>query len=94
MIKKTVAFGVLGVAASLAISFALAQTDPPRPPGVAEQAWIALGPDAGFVVTERGSNSRALAGQPYVRGYLMARRDGRWVRLDPDNSGARVIPAS
>jgi hypothetical protein len=93
MLKKTITFTVLGAAACLlAISFAPAQTYRPRPPGVSEQAWIPLGVDAGFVVTERGSNAQDLADSPTVHGYLIAWRNGRWIRLDPEN-GARASPA-
>jgi hypothetical protein len=94
MMKKTMVFVVFGVAASLGLSFAFAQQDAPRPPGVASEAWVALGPDAGFVVTQSGANPTELRARPYVHGYLMARREGKWIRLDPDSGEGRITPTS
>jgi hypothetical protein len=94
MMKKTVVFVVFGLAASLALSFALAQPNPARPPGVAADAWIALSTDAGFAVTESGSNPKELGAGPYVHGYLMARRDGKWIRLAPETGGGRLTPTN
>jgi hypothetical protein len=81
--KKAGAFVLIGAAASLALSLAFAHPGPDRPPGVSTESWIALSPDAGFVVT---ANSLDPQGR-YVHGYLMARRDGKWVRLDPETAG-------
>jgi|HubBroStandDraft_4_1064222.scaffolds.fasta_scaffold2468809_1 hypothetical protein len=90
--KKAAAFAVVGSALLLVMSLALAHPDIPSPDGVAANAWIRLAPDAGFVVTGSNSEMVRLGGEaPSVTGYLMARRDGKWVRLDPE-SGARFIP--
>jgi len=88
--KKAAAFAVVGSALLLAVSVTLAHPETSRPDGVAANLWIPLTADAGFVVT--GTNSVRLAGEsPSVTGYLMARRDGKWVRLDPQ-AGGRVMP--
>jgi hypothetical protein len=90
--KKAAAFAVVGSALLLAVSLALAHPDISRPDGVAANAWIPLTPDAGFVVTGSNSEMVRLGGDPpSVTGYLMARRDGKWVRLDPE-AGARFVP--
>jgi hypothetical protein len=90
--KKAAAVAVVGSALLLVVSLALAHPDISRPDGVAANTWIPLTPDAGFVVTGSNSEMVRLGGEPpSVTGYLMARRDGKWVRLDPE-AGARLIP--
>lgn len=97
---------VLSLLAGLALSsaFVLANANPgfvvasatsvpgaARPPGVAEQAWIPLGTEAGFVVTGTAPTSKTTP-MPAVDGYLMARRGGKWVRLEAQRSSGRVLP--
>jgi len=90
--RKAAAFAVVGSALLLTLSLALAHPDISRPDGVATNAWIPLTADAGFVVTGTNSEMVRLGGAPpSVTGYLMARRDGKWVRLDPE-AGARLMP--
>jgi hypothetical protein len=92
--RKAVASAVAGSALLFALSLALAQPDGLRPEGVAANSWIALTADVGFVVT--GNNSQMVrlgADRPSVTGYLMARRNGTWVRLEPEGAG-RVLPTN
>jgi hypothetical protein len=89
--KKAAAFAIVGSALLLAVSLALAHPDIPRPDGVAANAWIPLTADAGFVVTGTNSEMVRLAGEPTsATGYLVARREGKWVRLDPE-AGGRIM---
>ena len=85
--KKAAAFAVVGSALALALSLALAHPDTPRPDGVAANAWIALTADAGFVVTGTNSEMVNAGVARSVTGYLMARQEGKWVRLDPEGGG-------
>jgi hypothetical protein len=62
-----------------------------RPPGVAAQAWIPLGTEAGFVVTGTAPTSKSTP-MPAVNGYLMARRGGKWVRLEAQSGRGEVLP--
>lgn len=87
--QRTAGLAAAGLALALALSFASAHPDGARPEGVAANAWIPLTAEAGFVVT--GASSR-LGAQPTVTGYLMARRQGKWVRLEPEAAG-HVMPA-
>jgi len=88
--KRTVILVMLGSALALALPFVFAHPDESRPADVAANAWIPLGADAGFVVTH--SNSAKLGAAPTVSGYLMARRDGKWVRLEVE-AGGRLFEA-
>jgi hypothetical protein len=67
----------------------------PLPPNVSCDRWVALGLDWGFVVVaaEPSSSAGVARKEPTVEGYFMARRNGVWVRLEPD-SRPRVLPAS
>jgi hypothetical protein len=91
--KKTTALAVAGSA--LAVTFSLTFANSPsgaRPNSVAANAWIAITPDAGFVVTGRGETQPAsLGGAPSVKGYLMVRREDKWLRLEPEATG-RLVP--
>jgi len=89
--KKAATFAVGSSALALALSLALAHPDTPRPDSVAANAWIPLTADAGFVVTGTNSEMVKLGVAPSVTGYLMARRDGKWLRLDPEGGG-RLMP--
>jgi hypothetical protein len=89
--RKAATFAVVGSALALALSLALAHPDTPRPEGVAANAWIPLTADAGFVVTGTSSEMVNVGAERSVTGYLMARRDGKWVRLDPEGGG-RFMP--
>jgi hypothetical protein len=92
--KRAVAFTVAGSALTLFLSLALAHPDNARPDGIAANAWIPLTADAGFVVTGNNSQMVRLGGaSPSVTGYLVARHNGKWVRLEPQGDG-RVVPAS
>jgi hypothetical protein len=100
--KKSLLFLMVASVLSLALSPALAHPDTPRPDGVTAEAWISLGPDAGFVVTEGVWEAKVVTNgavelkrgiNPTVNRYLMARRDGKWIRLDPQAS-ARIVPTS
>jgi hypothetical protein len=85
---------VAGACAALALVFSLAVAHPyaaARPGGVSANAWIPLTADAGFVVTGNDSQASKVAPTSSVTGYLMARRDGKWVRLDPE-AVAHLIP--
>jgi hypothetical protein len=92
--KKALAFAGAAAVLALALSLAFAHPDSgARPDGVPGSAWIPLTDDAGFVVTGSISQMTSPGAAPSVRGYLMARRDGRWVRLDPEG-GARLVPTN
>jgi hypothetical protein len=84
--KKTLGFVLIGSASWLVLSLALAHPDAERPGGIAADAWIPLSPEAGFVVTG-GAHSGKTAVGATVNGYLMARRGGTWLRLDPETAG-------
>jgi len=71
-------------ALSSAVILATASPDAARPPGVAAQTRIPLGAEAGFVVTGTPPTSKVTTTTPAVSGYLMARRDGKWVRLEAE----------
>jgi hypothetical protein len=88
---RAAAIAVAGSALALTLSLALAHPDTPRPEGVAASAWIPVSADAGFVVTRNDSRVTSSAAGPSVRGYLMARRDGKWVRLELEGGG-RLVP--
>ncbi len=90
--KRTAGFAVAGLVLALALSLASAHPDGARPEGVAADAWIPLTAEAGFVVTGANSQLTRLGAQPTVTGYLMARRKGKWVRLEPEAAG-HVMPA-
>jgi hypothetical protein len=62
-----------------------------RPDGVPANAWIPLTADAGFVVTGNDPQMSSPGPASSVRGYLMARRGSKWVRLDPE-AVAHLIP--
>jgi hypothetical protein len=85
-VKKAVAFALCASALSLLLSLAIAHPDGSRPDGVASEAWIALSPEAGFVVTGAAHGTTT----PSLNGYLMARRDGKWMRLEPQTGGQLV----
>jgi hypothetical protein len=87
--KKTLGFVLIGSALWLVLSLALAHPDAERPGAISADAWIPLSPDAGFVVTGGARSGKPGMG-PTVNGYLMARRDGRWLRLDPETGGHLV----
>jgi hypothetical protein len=92
--NKAAAFVVLGSTLILTLSLARAHSDSPRPEGVAPNAWIPLTADAGFVVTGNNSQMVRLGGErPAVTGYLVARHDGKWVRLEPQGDG-QILPAN
>jgi hypothetical protein len=86
--KKALGFVLIGSAMWLVLSLALAHPDAERPGGIAADAWIPLSPDAGFVVAGARSGKADMGAT--VNGYLMARRDGRWLRLDPETAGHLV----
>jgi len=90
--KKTVAFLVIVSGLSLALSLALAHPEAARPAAVPADSWIALSPDAGFVVSGTAAGKPGTG--PAVDGFFMARRDGKWVRLDPDTAGGRLVPTN
>jgi hypothetical protein len=90
--KKAAAFA--GACAALALVLSLALAHPyaaARPAGVSANAWIPLTADAGFVATGSDPQMSRPGPASSVRGYLMARRDGKWVRLDPE-AVAHLIP--
>ena len=85
MVRESV-MRVIAAAAALACvlavgTFAFAGTPSSRPSGVRASDWIQLGPTSGFVITNEGRS-----GPGGVSGYLMAQKDGTWVRLDVLNS--------
>jgi hypothetical protein len=88
--KKAPVLVLVGSALALALSFASAQPDVSRPPNVAASDWIPLAQDAGFVVTGGNSQTATLGLAPAVSGHLMARRNGKWVRLDVEGGGRFV----
>lgn len=93
--KKTAVFA--GACAVVALVLSLASAGPSvvsRPAGVAANAWIPLTADAGFVVTGADSRRTIPGLASSVTGYLMARRDGKWVRLDPEGGGAHLVPTN
>jgi hypothetical protein len=78
-----VVFG-LSIAAVLAVTLfaasAVAQKAPARPPGVAEDAWISIAKDFGFVLMEEPLSA---PGSAAARGQFMVLRDGRWLAVEP-----------
>lgn len=88
--KRTVTLIMLGSALALVLPFVSAHPNDSRPSNVGANAWIPLGADAGFVVTGGNSQLAKLGAAPAVSGYLMARRDGKWVRLDVEGGGRLV----
>jgi hypothetical protein len=92
--KNAAAFAGACSALALVLSHASAHPDTgARPDGVPANAWIPLTADAGFVVTGGGSQMTTAGAAPAVRGYLIARRDGKWVRLEPEGGG-RFVPTN
>ena len=91
--KRAAAIAVAASALALTLSLALAHPETPRPEGVAADAWISLSADAGFVVTGSDSQRTSSVAGASVRGYLMARRDGKWFRLEPEGGG-RLLPTN
>ncbi|MFA5940966.1 MAG: hypothetical protein WC809_16545 [Sinimarinibacterium sp.] len=63
------------------VAYAHAESPSALPPGVAPSAWVQLGPTTGFVITNEGRSR-----QGTVSGYLMAQKNGAWLRLDVLNS--------
>jgi hypothetical protein len=93
--KKTAALVVAGFALAVILSITFANSPGgARPNSVAANAWIAITPDAGFVVTGKGETQAArFGGAPSVKGYLMVRHDDKWLRLDPEGTG-RLVPTN
>lgn len=90
--RKTAVFTAACAVLALVLSLAIASPDTAaRPAGVPPDAWIPLTADAGFVVTDAGSQRTRPGLASSVRGYLMARRGGKWVRLDPEGA-AHLMP--
>jgi hypothetical protein len=92
--KKAITSILIGTALlSLALSLAAAHPDAARPEGVQSDAWIPLTADAGFVIAGGGSSTTKLGLGPSLSGYLMARRDGKWIRLELEAAG-RMVPTN
>ena len=88
--KRTSVLVLVGSALALSLSLAFAHPDASRPPDVAANNWIPLAADAGFVVTGGNLQTATLGVPPAVSGHLMARRNGKWVRLDVEGGGRFV----
>jgi hypothetical protein len=109
--KKLVGLVVVGCLVAATLPLARAKSEGARPEGVSAEAWIALGTDAGFVITSVSPQSGGQAvwhcqaggvgsvpacetGEPNanLNGVLVARHNGRWVRLNPETT-ARIVQA-
>ena len=92
--KNATAF--VGACSALTFVLSLACAHPnaaARPDGASVDAWIPLTANSGFVVTAGNPHVTGPGAVPSVRGFLMARRDGKWVRLDPEGVG-RFVPTN
>jgi hypothetical protein len=69
----------------------------PRPPGVAEENWLAISDSLGLIVGPPAKGAWVAGGVPRtsVRGQLMARVEGRWVMVEfaESESTLRILPA-
>lgn len=74
--------GIVFSAAILIGTVSIAQrVDASRsPPGLSAQNWIAIGDDAGFVVTT-GEFQGSVRATGTLQGYFMVRRAGVWFRV-------------
>ncbi len=61
---------------------ALSSDNSSVPPGISADNWIALGADAGFVVTNGDSLIGSADSAGVAKGYFMLRRAGIWLRID------------
>jgi hypothetical protein len=92
--KNATAFVGACSAVTLVLSLACAHPDAAaRPDGASVDAWIPLTANSGFMVTAGNSQVTGPGAVPSVRGYLMARRNGKWIRLDPEGAG-RFVPTN
>jgi hypothetical protein len=99
LLSSAIAVAVAAAAIAVWVS-AQSQTD--RPPGVDEDNWIALSPDAGIVlvdfngVPQAGAFSsgipRELARLPEGTGVLMVRVSGLWTRVEWAAAPPRMRP--
>ena len=84
--RVPVSFAVL---AAVAVSLALAQRPPDRPPNVSGSAWIPINERLGIVLAGAGASPNppvgidrgALLLAPPANGYFMVRDGGGWRRL-------------
>jgi hypothetical protein len=83
MTKFTHAIALIGICA-VGLSVAYSKEEPARPDGVAASSWIALGTDAGFVITGNADRNNLGVLTPSLSGYFVARRDGNWIKLEPE----------
>ena len=90
--EKAAGIVAIGCLLAAALPFALAAPEESRPEHVPASAWIPMGPDAGFVVTGAATRDAGRDTHTPLTGFLVARRDGNWVRLDVEGGG-RVVPA-
>ena len=89
--NKSAAVLLLGCALAATLTLALATPGESIPENVRPESWIALGSDAGFVIT-RPNAQDAHAGNKEIHGYFVARHDGKWVRIIAEPQG-QMIPA-
>jgi hypothetical protein len=91
MKQKILAFATLGCAVAIGASLAYAHVQSDRPDGVSADAWISLGPDAGFVVTRPPQREKlGLMGASAI-GFFVARYNHEWSRLDAENTPQIVL---
>ena len=66
-----------------AVPYARSVGTPSSPPGIPAKSWIALGDDAGFVITSGASVPSATRSSPgTVNGYFMVHQGKLWLRVD------------
>lgn len=69
---------------AVGLSVAYSNEEPARPDGVAVSSWVALGTDAGFVITGGSDRNNMGVVTPSLSGYFVARRDGKWIKIEPE----------
>lgn len=84
---KTILVVVTVCALGLLASTVMGQDQSKLPPGVAQDNWISLGDNVGFVITPNSASQHP----EVLHGYFAARHDDSWKRLDL-GSGLKLYP--
>ena len=69
---------------AISLSVAYSKDDSSRPDGIPLASWIAIGTDSGLVITHSGGRNTPGISIPSLSGYFVARKDGKWVMLEPE----------
>ena len=88
--KIAAGVAVAGCLLAGTLALAVAMPEDSLPEHVNRDAWISLGPDAGFVITGQKLHEALPGADTEISGYFAARHKGKWVRL---NEEARFLPA-